>query len=345
MNITYWTLAAVVAVAACNGKPDSHADGGGGLAVPRIRPPVQAALPPALIQGGTTFPTRLVPGAPVPVDYIKTCAPDIMQDYCLTLTGTERVRCHLKQTLFCSSPTGVLTLLDELDRAMMGIEAGSSGTEPCLSAVPADHASDLTFPGTKTFTHYLQCKVSNIPGVQPLGFGVKDGGWYIRTSGSHGGWLFSVDANDDIVNGYRWDNGSTSYNYNVLLRIAASKTAGTVEFVGSPGGFCAMHYASNQANIWILDNEVGVGNTPNCDSNFDGTTNAADYVEICLDATTLDLSDPANCATLKSNKTLTLIGVDLAATPATEPIDFYDAATATALNANGGTMAGVAEFH
>ena len=100
-----------------------------------------------------------------------------------------------------------------------------------------------------------------------------------------------------------------------------------------------------EAYIWILDNEVGVGTTPNCDSNFDGTTDAADYVELCLDATTLDVSNPANCATLKSNKTLTLIGTDLAATPATEVIDFFDMATARALNAYGGSMAGVAELH
>lgn len=338
MNLTHWTLAGVVAVGACNGKPD--ADGrtdGGGLAVPRVRPPVQAALPPALIRGGTT---RLAPGAAVPVDYIKTCAPDVTNDYCLTLTGTDRVRCHLKQTLFCSQPTAVLTLLDQLDSAMMTTQAGIRGTEACLSAVPADHTADLTFPGSKTFTHYLQCKDSRVP----LGFGVKDGGWYIRTDNMHGGFLFSVDANDDIVNGYRWES-NPNYNYNVLLRIAASRTAGTVEFVGSPHGFCAMHYASDQAHIWILDNEVGVGNTPNCDSNFDGTTNAADYLEICLDATTLDVSDPANCATLKNNTTLTLTGVDLSATPATGMIDFYDPATAAALDANAGTMAGVPELH
>jgi len=302
---------------------------------------VQAALPPALIQGGTAFSTRLAPGAPVPVDYIKTCEPDVMGDRCLTLTGTDRLRCHLKQRLFCPGPTEVLSLLDRLDDVMIGIEAGSSGTEACLSAVPADHTSDLTFPGNKTFTHYLQCKDST---GQPIGFGVQDGGWYIRTAGNVGGWLFSVDANDDIVRGYQWGN-NTGNVVGGMLRIAASRTAGSVEFVGEAAGFCALHYASNQANIWILINEVGVGTTPNCDSNFDGTTDAADYAEVCLDATTLDMSDVANCATLKSNNTLTLIGSELAATPATEVIDFYDLATATALNANGGTMAGVAEFH
>jgi hypothetical protein len=94
--------------------------------------------------------------------------------------------------------------------------------------------------------------------------------------------------------------------------------------------------------VWILINEGGVGG--GCDSNSDGMTDAADYAEICLDATTLDEADASTCASLNSGKAITMIGIEGAPTPTSEPIYLYDPTTLKTLTQDALDMPDVAEF-
>jgi hypothetical protein len=319
---------------------------------------VEAALPAALIVGGTMFAASSdgigESNQALGSDYTKTCSTDMSSDPCISqfpLPGVDRVRCGIKQRLFCAnSPTEVLSLLDALDSRSKEIKMRSDGTETCFKQAAVDHTSDLSFPGNATFTHYLQCKDSSIP----LGFGKKDGSWYVRSSGPPGGWVFSIDANDDVVAGYLWGINAAGSGKS-MLELSASKTAGRVEFVGGGvgTGFCAIHFVSSAAYAWILINPEGVGSS--CDSDSNGTTDANDYTELCIDATTLDPALPPNCASLKSAATLTLMGraagigdghtVEGAAQPpAGTNINLIDLGSLKGLTDSAGAMTGVSEF-
>lgn len=122
--------------------------------------------------------------------------------------------------------------------------------------------------------------------------------------------VFSVNTAGTDVNGYLWlpsSDGTFSMSTGIL-QITADRTAGTVEFTGGGVGFgfCAIHYRSNASNVWIYMNPEGVGTS--CDYDTSGVTDSADYSEICLNASDMTEVSASNCATLKADATLTLIG-------------------------------------
>ena len=327
---------------------------------PAVRPPVQAALPQGLLVGGSTFAANVAPSpgstgtsrsALESPDYTRTCQTDVTTDACMTLSGTARLQCIVKQRLFCGGPTEVLRLLDALDSRMTELEARTDGSEACRSAAPAERSSDLVFPGGTSFEHYLQCRDSNIG----LGFGVKDGQWYLREALGAGGWLFRADQTGEVA-GYVWlPSPDGSFNMSTgILQVQASRVAGTVELTGGGVGFgfCALHYRSDASHIWIQINPDGVGMS--CDSDSSGSADAADYSELCLDSASLSPVDGAQCAAVKAGRSLTLLGrgptsgggrsFEGAPAPDSEPIVTTDLNDLTALFNAAADMSGIAEL-
>lgn len=279
------------------------------ITAPPIRPPVQAALPSTLLSGASTFSTTsFEPGVGARRQALagaaKQCGASGV-DVCAGLTGNDLSLCVVKQRLFCPGPTEILKLLDALDVRMAEVKGRSDGTEPCLAEMAVDRSGDVTFPGAIHVAHFLQCKDSSIG----LGFGTKDGAWYFRQASNGTSWLFAIDAAGDKVDGYLWLSPDTSYSGSVmLLRLHASKSQGLVELVGTGTalGFCSLRYLSDSTHVSILINVEGPNNS--CDSNGSGTTDAADFATLCLDATTLDEVPDGACNTLRGSKTLDLLG-------------------------------------
>ena len=265
----------------------------------RVKPPVQESLPTALISGGS-FSLQ---------DYTKTCQTHPSQgDVCGTLSAGDQIQCIIKNRLFCKGPTEVLTLLDNLDGRLAEIENRSGeGEVPCIKNAAVDATSDLTFPGGVTFPHKLQCRDSSIG----LGFGSDGGTWYVREAGGAAGSVFSVSP-ENVVDGYLYlPTSDGTFNYSTgLLRIHANRANSTVEITGGGVGlgFCSFHFHSNASNIYVYANPDGVGSS--CDYDSSGAADGDDWVEVCLDATTMDSVDVSTCDTLKNGLTLTTLARD-----------------------------------
>ncbi len=345
-NRRLWAILAVAA-AGCSGG------GGNGFSAPAVRPPVQAALPAALLKGASVASGgHALTRAATTVDYTTTCQTDNATDHCMELTGGARLQCVVKQRLFCPGPTEVLKLLDDVDATLRGVESRTSPGTACLAQAPVDHSADLAFPSHQPFPAWLQCKDASTG----MAFGEKDGVWYLRRGGQAGGSVFSVDAAGE-VNGYLWIDGQLRGS-TALLQIKGSKAAGTVELTGGGVGvgFCALRYRSDASHLWIEIDGDGAGNS--CDFDQSGATDSADYLDLCLDAATLGPVDGAGCASLRSGKVLRLMGrsggtidggvaptyAQAAPPPGGEPIDLVDPGALGSLSAGAADFAGLGDI-
>ena len=288
---------------ACNKSSDSGKSST--ITVPDIRPPVQQNLSSTLISGSSfstaSFRTQTT-------DYTKNCQADATAgDPCSSLSSSsEKIRCIMKQRLFCAGPVEVLNLLKNVDDRMGEIESRSTGTVPCMSASPSDASSEVSFPGSTSFTHHLQCKDSSIK----VGWGKKDDVWYLRTANGAAGGIYSINGSED-VEGYMWlrSEDKTFSMSTGLIRLKANKTAGTVEMTGGGVGlgFCSFHYKSDANHIYIVANPDGVGRS--CDFNGDSSVNASDWVEACVNASDLSAtSSISDCASLSASLTSPTLG-------------------------------------
>lgn len=358
-----WTAVLTLLLSTCGGgsQPGGGSAGGGpgpALSIPAVRPPVQAALPSALLRGGSSFAGASEPAGPIGVrhyglDYARECQTDMAVDHCVELQGASRLSCVVKQRLFCAGPTELLRLLDDLDGRAHQVASMARPGAACLMTAAVDHAADLDLPGGQPFHHFLQCKESAIE----LAFGDQAGAWYLRSGGGAGGNVFSVSPTSD-VSGYLWVDGQLAGS-TVLLRLATSKAQGTVELTGGGVGvgFCALHFRSDAAHLWLRINPDGADGS--CDYDGSGTTDAADYSELCLGASGLDVVDASACASLKAGRTLTLLGRDHALAPPGgavrafaaaapppngDPILLIDVAGLHALSQHAGRFDGVEEL-
>ena len=315
----------------------------------RVRPPVSESLPGKLLVD-TTFASLTGSSNLLETDYSKNCQTDNIRDYCTDYSGEKRILCIVKNRLFCTGPTEVLTLLDSLDARLVEIENRSSeGDVSCLSDAAVDLSSDLSFPGSVTMTHKLQCVDSSIG----LGFGQDGGTWYVRQGANGAGSsLFSVTA-DPIVNGYYWlVSADKSYsNSTGMLNIKANRSTGLVEITGGGVGlgFCSFHFISDANYIYVQANPDGASYT--CDYDGSGITNSNDWVEICIDASTMDVTTSSSCSSLSASRTLTTLGRaatsswEVTATPASGTIQTFDLGDyLNDLHAAAGVMTGVSEF-
>ncbi len=281
----------------------------------RVRPPVQESLPASLLASGTF---TLADGD---VDYSKTCQTDPQAgDACSSLSGSTKLRCIIKNRLFCSGPTEVLNLVDSLDARLEEIELRTAGTEvTCINEEAVDLSSQLDLPGDAVATGKFQCQDSSIG----LGFGKVEDTWYVRVAQGASGQSFEVSP-DSSVHGFIWlpsKDGSLSMSTG-LLEISRDSEAKTVEITGGGAGFgfCGLHYQSNASFIYIKMNPDGVGGS--CDYTGNSVTDSSDWVEACLDAETLDDAAAGSCDALKVFKLATL-GRDT--TPGTGLVTTYAA--------------------
>lgn len=266
----------------------------------RVKPPVEAALPGALLVSGISLTTD---------DYTKTCQTDLSQgDVCQTYSGGQQIQCIIKQRLFCKGPSNVLSLLDNLDSRLREIEKRSSNQDvPCLDATPVDLSGQITFPGSVTKEQKFQCQDQSIG----LGFGEDAGTWYVREGGGTKpiGSAFSV-FESDVVQGYLW-LGSADKSFaetTALMRIYADQSQKTVEITGGGVGlgFCAFHYKSTADLIYVVANPDGAAFT--CDYNGDNSADENDWDEACLIANSLDSAAEGACDSLKAGLQLTTLG-------------------------------------
>ncbi len=306
MKIFGKLLCAVISILILNNCNKSNDSGKSAtISVPDIRPPVQQSLSSSLI-GGSTFSLAIADS--LAIDYTTTCQTDASSgDPCSSLsTASEKVRCIMKQRLFCKGPVEVLNLLKSVDDRMAEIELRSTGTVPCMDSAAVDSSAELSFPGSASFSHFLQCKDSSIK----VAWGKKDETWYLRTANGAAGGLYSINAAQD-VEGYMWlrsEDGSFS-NSTGLIRLKANKTAGTVEMTGGGVGlgFCSFHYKSDANYIYIIANPNGVGTT--CDFDGNSITDASDWVEACVNAGNLSTAASlSNCDSLKAGFAVPTLG-------------------------------------
>ncbi len=270
------------------------------ISTTRVRPPVQESLPANLLTSGSFALTT------TETDYSKTCQTDAtLGDLCQTYTGSKRLRCIVKNRLFCKGPTEVLSLLDSLDGRLAEIETRSGeGEVSCISGAGVDLSGQIAYPGSSSLTSKFQCKDSTVG----MGFGSDDAGtWYVRVANGASASSFAVESSGS-VRGYLWlptKDGSFSQSTG-LLNIAADRANKTLEFTGGGVGFgfCGIHFKSNSTHIYLTMNPDGTGGS--CDYDSNGTTDASDWVDACLDATTLYDAYVANCSGLKTFSLATL---------------------------------------
>jgi hypothetical protein len=291
--------AVVICLVSLSGCGDKSYDK---ISTTRVRPPVQESLPAALLANGSFGIVTLE------TDYSKTCQTDAsLGDLCSAYAGGKRLRCIVKNRLFCKGPTEVLSLLNSVDGRLEEIEKRSGeGEVDCINATPVDLTSQITYPGAKTLPGKFQCKDSAIG----LGFGQVDGTWYVRESNGAAAQAFEIAATG-LVRGYIWlpSADGTMAQSTGMLQVRALPSAKVMELTGGGVGFgfCGLHLKANATHLYIKMNPDGVGKS--CDYTTDGATNASDWVEGCMDAATLDDVDASLCASLKSFD-LTTLGRD-----------------------------------
>jgi hypothetical protein len=257
----------------------------------RVRPPVQEALPDSLLSNGSF-------GLAVSeIDYSKTCQTDpSLGDACSEYQDAKRFRCIIKNRLFCPGPTEVLTLLDGLDSRLLEIEKRSAeGPVACFDNPPVDLSSQLKFPGDVELPGKYQCKDS----VIGLGFGRDDAGWYVREANGASGQAFFV-PNEGAVVGYIWMPSAG------ILKILADRESHVVEITGGGVGFgfCGLHMKTTNDFVYFNMNPDG---EKGCDFKNTGTADESDWVEICLEASTLDEVSLENCESLKNFELHTIV--------------------------------------
>jgi hypothetical protein len=263
---------------------------GASIGAPEVKPPVQSVTPPGLLSS--------VLGAQVSRlehSSISSC----------TETGTiySRVKCRL----FYTGPTEILQILAAIDSRMADIDSRAQESEHgCLNAAPVDLTSDFSFPGGETFPHYLQCHDtfgSSGNGSGGVGFGQKDGVWYLReystSRDSLGGSNFKGIGKvvkvspDSSVEGWVI-LGLSKYNppdeSTALIHFKTNKPLGTIEMTvgGQNIGFQTVHFKSNPSYLYVAE-----GSTAHC-----------------LDATTyVDTGNISLCASLSSSLELSTLGL------------------------------------
>jgi hypothetical protein len=258
----------------------------------RVRPPVQEALPDALLNS-SSFSL-----APSEIDYSKTCQTNPgLGDACLEYEEGKRFRCIIKNRLFCPGPTEVLTLLDAVDSRLSDIEERSGqGLVSCLQTPPVDLSSQLKFPGDVELPSKYQCKDPSTG----LGFGRDDSAWYVREAIGAVGQAFFIPDKGPLL-GYIWmpSHDKTMEMSTGILKILADREAHVVEITGGGVGFgfCGLHMKTTKDFIYFNMNPDGV---MNCDFKNTGTVDESDWVEICLEAGTLDEVSIENCESLKN---------------------------------------------
>ena len=305
INLYLIGLLTLIITIACSKKSDDAKSPT--ISVPDIRPPVQESLSTSLINGGNFSASTASVNAQT-VDYTKTCQTDLtLGDVCIGLsTSEEKIRCIMKQRLFCKGPVEVLNLLKAVDDRMAEIETRSTGTVPCAAATPVNSTSEVSFPGSSTMTHYLQCKDSSIN----VAWGNKNDIWYLRSANGAAGSVYSINQAQD-VEGYMWlRSEDTTFSMSTgLIHLKANKTAGTVEMTGGGAGlgFCSFHYKSDANYIYLIANPNGVGRT--CDFDGNSTLDASDWAEACVNASDLSAaSSLADCSSLKTSLTAPTLG-------------------------------------
>lgn len=286
----------VLLVTACGSSKSSSKST---ISTTRVRPPVQEILPSSLLADGSF---SLANGD---LDNSKTCQTDASAgDACSSLSESSKIRCIVKNRLFCGGPTEVLKLLDGLDGRLAGIEARSEGSEiACMSKDPVDLTDQLDFPGEAVLPAKFKCQDSSIG----LGFGDADGVWYVREANGAAAQSFVVNT-DSSIHGFIWlpSKEGTMASSTGLLEIQTDTSAKTIEITGGGVGFgfCGLHYKSNADFIYLKMNPDGVGSS--CDYDSNNVTDSSDWVEACLDAGSLDDATAQSCDSLKEFSLATL---------------------------------------
>ena len=255
------------------------------ISVPDLRPTVQAALSSTLITGGSyaqALEAEPAANSSAVQAEVSTCSTSCSEP---GQSAQLKVACEARKRMFCASTFEVLDLINQVDSQLASIETRSTGVVDCMSAALTDSTSEVTFPGSQTFTHKLQCKDIDTTFARAWGQDTSENTWYLRGSSGKMAYVASIEDEDE-VEGYFWIANSdlTVWDSTVgLVHLKAQKNTKDYEMTGGGEGmgFCGFHMKSNSTHIYITGNRSTVGA---CNSNQVGVTDSDDWAEVCLNS-------------------------------------------------------------
>lgn len=273
------------------------------ISVPDLRPTVQAALSSTLISGGSyaqALEAEPATNTSAVQAEVSTCNASCSES---GQSAQLKVACEARNRMFCTSTFEVLDLINQVDSQLAEIETRSTGVVDCMSAALTDSTSEITFAGSQTISHKLQCKEIDSTFARAWGQDTAENTWYLRGSSGKMAYVASIEDEDE-VEGYFWIANSDLTNWDStvgLVHLKAQKNTKDYEMTGGGEGmgFCGFHMKSNATHIYIIGNRSTTGA---CDSNGDSATNSTDWVEVCLnsDFTFSDGSDGSDASACDS---------------------------------------------
>jgi hypothetical protein len=253
------------------------------ISVPDLRPTVQAALSSTLISGGTyaqALEAESATNTSAAQAEVSTCNASCSEP---SQSAQLKVACEARNRMFCTSTFEILDLINQVDSQLAEIERRSTGVVDCMSAALTDSTSEVTFPGSETIPHKLQCKDIDTTYARAWGQDTTEDTWYLRGSSTKMAYVASIEDEDE-VEGYFWIANSDFNDWSSTVGLVHLKARKNTKFYEMTGGgegmgFCGFHMRSNADYIYIIGNRSTTGA---CDSNQDSATTSADWVEVCL---------------------------------------------------------------
>lgn len=222
---------------------------------------------------------------------------------------------------FSSGPTNIHDLLSSIDRRLVEVEDREEELHrPCTDKETT--LFSVTAPFALDFPHYLSC-MDAISSTQWLGFGEKNGTWYMREGQTRGFLtLAKVDAAQNVE---AWmavaDKDAVYTSSQMLMHLKSTAETHTLELTvtGSNIGVgCGVQFQSNTNYIYVS----GLIDDPSGGSGVDCTTVVPST--LCADAKTLEVVSDTLCQTAELN-TFTLPALNHSSYPYAQIHLFGDA--------------------
>ncbi|MEO5769627.1 MAG: hypothetical protein ABIS92_14845 [Polyangia bacterium] len=270
-------LSSLVVLDNCGEKNDTKLNrtGAGAYTIPKVYPPVRAAMPEALINDAAFATTRMAALSTGPEGALATVRGALLQD-------PVSVASVVRDRLYSPGPTEILRIVNELDGRTAMLDT-DPGRHPCLTGAPVTNT--LVLEGGESFALSLQCmdRFANGNGWIAFGFdramaapvdggaapdagkddkpsdaGIHDapaevGDFYIAMGSENGmGSAYHVSRTTGKVEGWIVvaDSRATS-NSQVIMHLLVEGAKFELTFAGSGVGFCAAHLSGDSDHLFI----------------------------------------------------------------------------------------------
>lgn len=161
---------------------------------------------------------------------------------------------HVQTRFFASGPTEIRGILSAIDSRMTSLALMElESHRPCLDETPL--LFGLTAPFDLSLDHHLSC-LDEVSSTQWIGFGQKDGTWYLREGQTKG--MLTIAKIDAESNVEAWiavaNRAAVTNSSQMLMHLKSTAATKTLELAvtGSNIGLgCGVQFQANETHIYM----------------------------------------------------------------------------------------------